>query len=47
MNRPVFNDEKLKERRREHKAFGGYVVEILYGAKDADGNAVIPVAGIA
>lgn len=45
MNRPVFNDEKLKERRREHKAFGGYVVEILYGAKDADGNAVEPRDG--
>lgn len=45
MNRPQFNDEKLKERRREHKAFGGVVVEILYGAKDAEGNPVEPREG--
>ncbi|MBQ9327099.1 MAG: DUF349 domain-containing protein [Solobacterium sp.] len=42
MNKPVFNDDKLKERRREHKAFGGYVVEYLYGAKNAEGAAVEP-----
>ena len=45
MMKPEFNDEKLKERRREHKAFGGYVVEILYGAKDAEGNPTEPREG--
>lgn len=45
MNKPQFNDEKLKEKRREHKAFGGYVVEILYGATDAEGNPVEPREG--
>ena len=38
MNRPEFNDVYAKERARAHNAFGGKVVEIFYGAKDADGN---------
>jgi hypothetical protein len=38
MNRPEFNDAFAKERARKHNAFGGMVVEIFYGAKDADGN---------
>ncbi len=38
MNRPEFNDKYAKERAREHKAFQGKVVEIFYGAKDAEGN---------
>ena len=42
MKKPEFNDEKLKEKRKMHKAFGGYVVEILYGARDAEGNPVEP-----
>ena len=42
MNKPEFNDEFAKTRIRAHKTFGGKVVEILYGAKDADGNPCQP-----
>lgn len=42
MKKPEFKDDKLKERRSRHKAFGGYVVEIFYGAVDAEGNPVEP-----
>lgn len=38
MNRPEFNDAFAKTKLKPHKTFGGKVVEILYGAKDAEGN---------
>jgi hypothetical protein len=44
MKRPEFNGT-VKDKRREHKTFGGYVVEYLYGATDADGNPVEPREG--
>lgn len=42
MKKPEFNDAFAKTRIREHKKFGGKVVEILYGAQDANGNPVAP-----
>ena len=45
MNRPVFNDEFEKAKIRAHKTFGGKVVEILYGAVDAEGKPCAPEAG--
>ncbi len=44
MKKPEFNGT-VKDKRREHKTFGGYVVEYLYGATDADGNPVEPREG--
>ena len=41
-NRPDFEDSFEKYKAKEHKTFGGKVVEILYGAKDADGNPTEP-----
>ncbi|MCR5229116.1 MAG: DUF349 domain-containing protein [Solobacterium sp.] len=40
--KPYSNDPLAKTRARVHNTFGGKVVEIIYGAKDADGNAVMP-----
>ena len=45
MNRPEFNDEFEKAKIRAHKTFGGKVVEILYGATDAEGKPTAPEAG--
>jgi chromosome segregation ATPase len=45
MQKPEFNDEFAKTKLREHKKFGGKVVEILYGAHDAEGKAVAPREG--
>lgn len=45
MNRPEFNDVFEKAKIRAHKTFGGKVVEILYGATDAEGNPTAPEAG--
>lgn len=42
MKKPEFNDTFAKTRIREHKKFGGKVVEILYGAHDAEGKPVAP-----
>ena len=44
MKKPEFNGT-VKDKRREHKTFGGYVVEYLYGATDADGYPVEPREG--
>ena len=44
MKKPEFNGT-VKDKRKAHKAFGGYVVELLYGAKDAEGNSVEPREG--
>ena len=41
-SKPEFNDPYAKTRTRAHNTFGGKTVEILYGAKDADGNPVEP-----
>ena len=41
MKKPEFTGT-VKDKRREHKAFGGYVVDYLYGATDAEGNPVDP-----
>ena len=41
-NRPDFNDPCAKTKTRAHNTFGGKTVEILYGAKDADGNPTEP-----
>lgn len=38
MNKPEFNDAFAKTKLKPHNTFGGKVVEILYGAKDTDGN---------
>lgn len=42
MNKPEFNDSFAKSSRKQHKTFGGYVVDILYGAKDAEGKPCAP-----
>ena len=42
MNKPEFNDSFAKCSRKQHKTFGGYVVDIFYGAKDAEGNPCTP-----
>ena len=44
MNKPEFNDVFAKTSRTRHNKFDGYVVEILYGAKDAEGNPCAPQA---
>jgi len=41
---PVFEDANLRKKERVHNTFGGKVVEILYGAKDAEGNSIHPDA---
>ena len=41
-NRPDFNDPCAKTKTRAHNTFGGKTVEILYGAKDAEGNPTEP-----
>ena len=41
-NRPEFEDSLEKRKVKVHNTFGGKVVEILYGAKDADGNPTEP-----
>ena len=41
-NRPEFEDSLEKRKVKVHNTFGGKVVEILYGAKDADGNPAEP-----
>lgn len=46
MNRPELNDTFAKTKLKPHKTFGGKVVEILYGAKDAEGNACAPKEGV-
>lgn len=46
MNRPEFNDAFAKTKLKPHKTFGGKVVEILYGAKDAEGNPCAPKEGV-
>ena len=40
-----FDEKYAKVRIREHKKFGGKVIEVLYGAKDAEGNPVLPQEG--
>lgn len=37
-----FDEKFAKVRIREHKKFGGKVIEVLYGAKDENGNPVMP-----
>ena len=46
MKKPEFNDEFAKTKLREHKTFGGKTVEIMYGAKDENGNPVSPRDGV-
>lgn len=46
MNRPELNDAFAKTKLKPHKTFGGKVVEILYGAKDAEGNPCAPKEGV-
>ena len=46
MNKPEFNDAFAKTKLKPHKTFGGKVVEILYGAKDAEGNPCAPKEGV-
>ncbi len=41
---PDFNDTLALTREKMHYPSGSRVVEVLYGAKDAEGNAVSPVA---
>ncbi|MBR2670149.1 MAG: DUF349 domain-containing protein [Solobacterium sp.] len=40
-----FDEKYAKVRIREHKTFGGKVVEVLYGAKDENGNPVMAREG--
>lgn len=40
-----FDEKYAKVRIREHKKFGGKVIEVLYGAKDAEGNPIQPQEG--
>lgn len=40
--KPEFEDVFAKTKLKKHNTFGGKVVEILYGAKDMEGNAVSP-----
>lgn len=42
---PEFNDPNAKSRRKYHNTFNGYVIEVLYGAKDAEGNSIVPKDG--
>lgn len=42
---PDFKDALAKKSVKEYKTFNGKVVRVLYGAKDADGNPIEPVAG--
>ena len=42
---PDFNDELFVTRERMHYPSGSRIVEVLYGAKDAEGKAVSPDAG--
>lgn len=46
MNKPELNDTFAKTKLKPHKTFGGKVVEILYGAKDAEGNPCAPKEGV-
>ena len=46
MKKPEFNDTFAKTKLKPHKTFGGKVVEILYGAKDAEGNPCAPREGV-
>ena len=43
--KPEFGDDLAKTKIRPHNTFGGKVIEILYGAKDAEGHAVAPKEG--
>ncbi len=45
MKKPEFNDVFEKRSRKHHKSFDGYVVEVLYGAKDENGNPCQPKEG--
>ena len=40
-----FDEKYAKIKRKEHKKFGGKVVEVLYGAQDSEGNPVVPKEG--
>ena len=40
-----FDEKYAKIKRKEHKKFGGKVVEVLYGAQDSEGNPVMPKEG--
>ena len=42
---PEFNDPHAKSRRKFHNTFSGYVIEVLYGAKDAEGSPIPPKDG--
>ncbi len=42
---PEFNDPNAKSRRKFHNTFNGYVIEVLYGARDAEGKPVAPKDG--
>ncbi len=46
MNKPELNDTFAKTKLKPHKTFGGKVVEILYGAKDEQGNPCAPKEGV-
>ncbi len=39
---PEFDEKFAKIKIREHKTFGGKVIEVLYGATDENGNPVLP-----
>ena len=47
MKKPEFNDRFAKEKIRAQKTFDGKTVEILYGAKDENGNPVEAREGVA
>ena len=47
MKKPEFNDRFAKEKIRAQKTFDGKTVEILYGAKDENGNSVEAREGVA
>ena len=42
MELPEFNDPLAKKRERVHYPSGARVIEVLYGAKDSEGNSVAP-----
>ena len=41
---PGFEEKYANVSIKPHKTFGGKVVTVLYGAKDAEGNPVLPSA---
>ena len=42
---PGYDEKYANISIKERKSFGGKVIDVLYGAKDENGNAAVPVAG--